>query len=90
MKMVEHAIDGVTKVRATLGAVQKNSLEAQLRSLRVSKEELTNSESVIRDADMAEELSELVRNQVILQSSMSMLGQAHQSPRNIMSLLQNP
>ncbi|MCH8883087.1 MAG: flagellin, partial [SAR324 cluster bacterium] len=42
----------------------------------------------IRDADMAQELSEFVRNQVILSSAMAMLGQAHQSPRTILPLLQ--
>jgi flagellin len=88
MKMVEHAIDGVNRVRAQLGAIQKNALESQLRSLAVSREELTNAESVIRDADMAAELSEFTRNQVISQSSMAMLGQAHQAPRNVLSLLQ--
>lgn len=88
MKMVEHAIDGVNRVRAQLGAIQKNALESQLRSLAVAREELTNAESVIRDADMAAELSEFVRNQVISQSSMAMLGQAHQAPRNVLTLLQ--
>jgi len=88
MKMVEHSIDGVNRVRAQLGAIQKNALESQLRSLAVSREELTNAESVIRDADMAAELSEFTRNQVISQSSMAMLGQAHQAPRNVLSLLQ--
>jgi flagellin len=88
MKLVEHSIDGVNRVRAQLGAVQKNALESQLRSLAVAREELTNAESVIRDADMAAELSEFVRNQVISQSGMAMLGQAHQAPRNVLSLLQ--
>jgi flagellin len=88
MKLVEHSIDGVNRVRAQLGAVQKNALESQLRSLSVAREELTNAESVIRDADMAAELSEFVRNQVISQSGMAMLGQAHQAPRNVLSLLQ--
>ena len=88
MRLTEVAIDGVNVVRARLGAVQKNALESQLRSLAVSREELVNSESTIRDADMAEELSEFVRNQVILSSAMAMLGQAHQSPRTILPLLQ--
>ena len=88
MRLVERAIDGVNRVRAQLGAVQKNALESQLRSLAISREELTNAESVIRDADMAAELSEFVRNQVIAQSSMAMLGQAHQAPRNVLTLLE--
>ena len=87
MRLVDRGIDDVNTVRANLGAVQKNSLESQLRSLAVAREELTNSESVIRDADMAAELSEFVRNQVISQSAMAMLGHANQAPQNVLSLL---
>jgi len=89
MRLVEHSIDGVNRLRAQLGAIQKNALESQLRSLGVAREELTNAESVIRDADMAAELSEFVRNQVISQSSMAMLSQANQAPQNVLSLLRN-
>lgn len=87
LAMVDKAIDDVNVVRASLGAVQKNSLEANIRSLMVSKEELVNSESVLRDADMAEEISELTRNQIILQSGIAMLGQANQNSRNVLKLL---
>jgi flagellin len=89
MRLVEHSIDGVNRVRAQLGAIQKNALESQLRSLGVSREELTNAESVIRDADMAAELSEFTRNQVISQSSMAMLSHANQAPQNVLTLLRN-
>jgi flagellin len=68
--------------------VQKNSLESNIRSLRVSQEELTAAESVLRDADMAQEISELTRNQIMMQSGIAMLGQANQMPRNVLSLLQ--
>ena len=86
--LTDKAIDDVNVVRARLGAVQKNALEANIRSLGVSREELISSESVLRDADMAVEVSELTRNQVILQSGMAMLGQANQSSRNVLNLLQ--
>jgi flagellin len=89
MRLVEHSIDGVNRLRAQLGAIQKNALESQLRSLGVAREELTNAESVIRDADMAAELSEFVRNQVISQAGMAMLSQANQAPNNVLSLLRN-
>jgi flagellin len=85
--LVDKAIDDVNVVRATLGAVQKNSLEANIRSLNVTREELINSESVLRDADMAVEMSELTRNQIVMQSAMAMLGQANQSSRNVLSLI---
>ncbi|MCH7476658.1 MAG: flagellin [SAR324 cluster bacterium] len=88
MRLVDKAISDVNEVRARLGAVQKNSLESNIRSLQVAREELTNSESVLRDADMALEISDLTRNQIILQSGMAMLGQANQSARNVLSLLQ--
>ena len=64
-------------------------MEANIRSLNVSKEELTAAESVIRDADMAAEVSEFTRNQVILSSGMAMLGQANQVTRNVLGLIQN-
>ncbi len=67
--------------------MQKNSLEANIRSLNVTREELINSESVMRDADMAVEMSELTRNQIVLQSAMAMLGQANQSSRNVLNLI---
>jgi len=86
--LVDKAIDDVNVVRATLGAVQKNSLEANIRSLGINHEELVNSESVMRDADMAVEISNLTRNQIIMQSGMAMLSQANQSSKNVLSLLQ--
>ncbi|MDH4122101.1 MAG: flagellin [Deltaproteobacteria bacterium] len=89
MRMVDRAIDDLNRVRADLGAVQKNSLESQLRSLGVAQEELVSAESVIRDADMAEEMSEFTRNQVIMQSSMAMMGHANQSSQSVLSLLRN-
>ena len=89
MRLVDKAIDDITFVRGELGAIQKNAMEANIRSLNVSREELTNAESVIRDADMAHEVSEFTRNQVMMQSGIAMLGQANQVSRNVLSLIQN-
>jgi flagellin len=89
MRLVDKAIDDITVVRGALGAVQKNAMESNIRSLNVSREELTNAESVIRDADMAAEVSEFTRNQVIMQSGLAMLGQANQVSRNVLGLIQN-
>ena len=72
-----------------MAAVQKTSLEANVRSLTVSGEELISAESVIRDADMAAETSEFVRNKVIMQSGLAMLGQANQLPQNVLGLIRN-
>jgi len=89
MRLVNKAIDDITGVRGALGAIQKNAMEANIRSLNVSREELTSAESVIRDADMAAEMSEFTRNQVIMQSGTAMLGQANQLSQNVLSLIRN-
>jgi flagellin len=89
MRLVDKAIDDVTIVRGELGAIQKNAMEANIRSLNVSREELTSAESVIRDADMAAEVSEFTRNQVIMQSGMAMLGHANQLSQNVLGLIRN-
>lgn len=88
MRLVDRAIDDLNVVRGNLGAIQKNALESNLRSLNVAQEELTSAESVVRDADMAEEISTFTRNQIILQSATAMLGHANQVPRNILTLLE--
>jgi len=87
MMLIDEAIDQVTTTRATLGAVQKNTLESNLNSLSIAKENLINAESVIRDTDMAAEMSELTKHQIMTQSATSMLAQANQSPNNVLSLL---
>jgi flagellin len=88
MRLVDKAIDDLNVVRGNLGAIQKNALESNLRSLHVQQEELTSAESVIRDADMAEEISGYTRNQIIMQSATAMLGQANQVSRNVLSLIE--
>ena len=85
--MIDDAINQITSTRADLGAVQKNTLESNISSLRVAKESLTSAESVIRDADMAEEMSEFTRNQIMTQSATAMLAQANQAPNNVLTLL---
>jgi flagellin len=87
LALIERAMDEVNTTRANMGAFQKNALEANLRQLRVNFTELTNSESVIRDADMAEEMVEFTRNNIMLQSSTAMLAQANQLPNHVLSLL---
>jgi flagellin len=88
MRLVDKAIDDITVVRGELGAIQKNAMEANIRSLNVSREELTAAESVIRDADMAAEVSEFTRNQVMMSSGIAMLGQANQVSKNVLTLIE--
>lgn len=89
MRLVDKAIDDITFVRGELGAVQKNAMEANIRYLNVSREELVSAESTLRDADMAEEVSNYTRDQVMMSSGIAMLGQANQVTRNVLSLVQN-
>jgi flagellin len=86
-KLVEKVLDEVNRTRGIMGAFQKNTLESNLRQLRINVEELTNSESVIRDADMAKEITEFTRNSIMMQSATAMLAQANQTPQTVLSLL---
>ena len=86
-RLVDKSINEVNVVRANLGAFQKNTLEANLRQLRINTEELTNAESIIRDADMAKEITQFTRNSIMVQSATAMLAQANQIPQTILSLL---
>ena len=86
-KLVDWAINEITTRRAELGAFQKNSLESNLRQLRVNVEELTNAESIIRDADIAAEVAEFTRNSIMMQASTAMLAQANQTPQTLLALL---
>ena len=86
-RLVDRAIDEITTRRAELGAFQKNSLESNLRQLRVNVEELTNAESIIRDADIAAEVAEFTRNSIMMQASTAMLAQANQTPQTLLALL---
>ena len=87
LRLIDKAIDDITTNRAQLGAFQKNTLESNLRQLRINVEELTNAESVIRDADMASEIAEFTRNSIMVQASTAMLAQANQIPQTVLSLL---
>ncbi|OWA36185.1 flagellin [Saccharibacillus sp. O16] len=83
---ISKAIETVAKERANLGAVQ-NRLEYTSNNLGTTVENLTASESRIRDTDMAKEMVALSKNNILLQASQSMLAQANQSPQGVLSLL---
>ena len=85
--LIDEAIDEISTMRGNLGSFQKNALEANLHSLRVSKENLTASESLLADTDMAQEMSTLVKNQILLSSGTAMLAQANQVPQSVLTLL---
>ena len=84
---IKAAIDTVSQVRAKLGATQ-NRLDHTLNNLETTTTNLTESESRIRDTDMAEEMMSYTKNNILLQSSQAMLAQANQVPQGVLQLLQ--
>lgn len=87
-KVLSAAIKQVATLRGRLGAFQKNILETNTNSLSVALENVTASESAIRDADFANETAALTRAQILVQANTSVLAQANSSPQNVLSLLQ--
>ncbi|PPK94499.1 flagellin, partial [Kineococcus xinjiangensis] len=86
LKKVEAAIRSISSTRATLGAVQ-NRFEHTINNLNVSIENITASQSAIRDTDMAAEMTKFTRNQILTQAGTSMLAQANSAAQNVLSLL---
>lgn len=87
ISIIDMAIDDITNLRGDLGAVQANSLESNLSSLRATLENTTAAESVIRDVDFAAESAMFTRNSIMIQASTAMLAQANQLPQNVLQLL---
>ena len=86
IKQIDEAIESVSSQRAEFGAVQ-NRLEHTLNSLAVYQENLSASESRIRDVDMASEMVEFTKLQILQQAGTSMLAQAQQSGSAVLKLL---
>ena len=87
LTLVDNALTTVSDERAKLGAVQ-NRLEHTINNLGASQENLTAAESRIRDVDMAKEMMEFTKNNILTQASQSMLAQANQTPQGVLQLLQ--
>ncbi|MDR1208901.1 MAG: flagellin [Clostridiales bacterium] len=86
LSTVDEAVATVTNERAKLGAVQ-NRLEHTINNLQTSGENLSASESRIRDTDMAKEMMNLTKANVLQQAATSILAQANQAPQSILKLL---
>ena len=84
---IDNAITAVSKARSEMGAVQ-NRLDHTLSVSAAYQENLTAAESRIRDVDMAEEMVNLTKMQVLQQAGTAMLSQANQAPQNVLKLLQ--
>ncbi|UJL45682.1 flagellin [Virgibacillus sp. NKC19-16] len=84
---IQSAVDQVSSARSNLGATQ-NRLEHTINNLGASAENLTAAESRIRDVDMAAEMMEFTKNNILSQASQSMLAQSQQMPQGVLQLLQ--
>jgi flagellin len=87
MRVLDRALEEVSSARGEIGAFQKNNLESNLNYLRIAHENVMNSESVIRDADMAAEMTAFTRNQIMTDSATAMLAQANARSQAILQLL---
>ncbi len=85
--IINEAIRQVAVLRGRLGAFEKNVLQTNINSLQITLENVTASESQIRDADFAEETSRLTRAQILNQAGTSVLGIANSTPQSVLSLL---
>lgn len=86
-KVIAESIAQVSSLRGRLGAFQKNTVAATIRSLGIAVENTAAAESVIRDADFASETASLTRNQILVAASTNVLGLANQQPQAVLQLL---
>ncbi len=87
LEVLDKAVATVSSERGKLGAIQ-NRLEHTINNLGVTSENLTAAESRIRDVDMAKEMMEYTKNNILSQAAQAMLAQANQQPQGVLQLLQ--
>lgn len=83
---IDEALKSINKQRADLGAVQ-NRMEMAAKGIDVAAENMTASESIVRDADMAKEMVDYTKNQILQQASTAMLAQANSQSQQVLNLL---
>ena len=86
-EIVDEVINKVTALRGRLGAFQKTTLDTNIEALNNTLVNLTEADSVIRDADFAAESAALTRAQILVQSGTAVLGIANSNPQNVLGLL---
>ncbi len=86
IEAIDASIAAVSTTRGALGAVQ-NRFESTIRNLQVTTENLSASESRIRDTDMAAEMVDFTKNQILSQAGTAMLAQANTIPQGVLQLL---
>ena len=87
LRIVDEAIDEISDHRAFLGAFQSQTVDTNLNSLRVAIENLSSSESTIRDLDFAAESADFTRNQILYQSGIAVLAQSNLISQSVLTLL---
>lgn len=85
--IINEVITQVAVLRGRLGAFERNTLQTNINALQITTENLTASESTIRDTDFAEETSELTRAQILVQAGNSILAIANAQSQNVLTLL---
>ena len=85
--IANEAVNQIATMRGRLGAFQKNVIETNINSMSVAFENVSASESMLRDADMAEEISKLTLAQILVQSSIQVLSIANQIPTAVLQLI---
>ena len=86
VKVIDNAMETVSTERSKLGAYQ-NRLEHTIKNLDTSSENLQAAESRIRDVDMAQEMMNFTKNNILQQAAQAMLAQANQAPQGVLQLL---
>lgn len=84
---LDSAINTVSTSRGNIGSFMKNTLESNMRAMSVAKENLSATESDLADIDVAEEMTNYTKLQILQQSGLSMLAQANSAPQAVLSLL---
>lgn len=88
IQVIDAAIDQVTVARGNIGSFQSNILQSNIRSLGVAKENLSAANSTISDTDVAAEMTNFTKMQILQSTGMAVLAQANQLPQSVMKLLQ--
>jgi len=88
MTALDSALTSVNAFMGTVGGMQ-NQLQYSINNITTTIQNYTSSESTIEDVDMASEVSNLTKNQILQQSAMAMLAQANAEPQNVLKLLQS-
>ncbi|MCP4296586.1 MAG: hypothetical protein GY786_13360 [Proteobacteria bacterium] len=86
-KLIDYAIKEITDLQSQLGSVERQTLTSNIASLGIAKENVINAEATINDTVSAAQMAKHTRNQILNQSNLALLAQAHQSSRHVLTLL---